>query len=34
MSLQESIIDRWGFFQEELFPFLRDEAGPLGDRDE
>ena len=31
MSLQESINDRWGFFQEELFPFLRDETGPLGD---
>ncbi len=28
MSLQESINDRRGFFQEKLFPFLRDEAGP------
>ena len=34
MSLQESTNDRWCFFQEELFPFLSEEAGPLGDRHE
>ena len=34
MSLQESINDRWGFFQAELFPFLGEEAGPLCDSHE